>query len=406
MKNKLIDRTNEFWLESLVVLVAFAFTWLGFGPIMIGALLLGFFVSLFFKQKASFILRDRVFIFILAIFVINAVISSLLSIDTTKSTLLSMVAFLWIYVPYSYIQFSINDRNAFFVRWLAPVGLFIALTIVLYLFVIFMHTTITEGLVFKRYTFIWLAKATTPDTLVVLSGIGYGWLRQKDEEKYRWLGFLFLILCFFGVLLTNDRGGLMSIFVVAIILLSYDYKRLIPFLILIVTIFVLSFVIEELNPLHRFIEYFYSKEVQLALKEDMQLATFRAAWEMIKDHWLMGVGTNNFSPFSKMYGIGKRFAYAHNFVLQFWAENGLFGMIFGLSLIGLVLYRWLKSFKNYRYRYVALGVGASFIGMLVGNLTNSTLWIIGSSILFWGLAGVMSAIYFIVKEEDQIVKST
>ena len=116
MKNKLIDRTNEFWLESLVILVAFAFTWLGFGPIMIGALLLGFFVSLFFKQKASFILRDRVFIFILVLFVINAVISSLLSIDTTKSTLLSMVAFLWIYVPYSYIQFSINDSNAFFVR--------------------------------------------------------------------------------------------------------------------------------------------------------------------------------------------------------------------------------------------------------------------------------------------------
>ena len=403
---KFIDRTKEYWIESLIVLVGFGCTWLGFGPIMIGLLLLGFFVSLFFKRKAVFIFQDRVFVFILVLFVINAVISSLLSIDKTKSALLSLVAFLWVYVPYSYIRFSINEKNDFFIRWVIPVGLCIALIIVLYLISIFMHTLLTEGLVFKRYTFINLAKATTPDTLVILSGIGYGWLRQKDGNKYRWLGFLFLMLCFFGVLLTYDRGGLMSIFVVAIILLSYDYKRLILFLGLIGAGFALSFVIEQLAPLHNFIEYFYSEKAQEVLKTRAQIATFYGAWEMIKDNWLMGVGTNNYSHFSKMYGTKIRWAYAHNFVLQFWAENGLFGMIFGLSLIGLVLYRWLKSFKKCKYRYIALGVGASFIGLLVGNLTNSTIWIIGSAISFWGLAGVMSAIYFIVKEEDQIVKST
>ena len=404
MKMKLIDRTNEYWIESLIVLVAFGFTWLGHGEFTGGVLVLAFLVSLFFRKKSALIFRDRMFVFILVLFVINAVISSLLSIDKTKSALLSLVAFLWVYVPYSYIRFSINEKNDYFIRWVMPVGLCIALIIVLYLISIFMHTLLTEGLVFKRYTFIWLAKATTPDTLVILSGLGYGWLRQKEGNKYRWLGFLFLMFCFFGVLVTYDRGGLMSIFVVAIILLSYDYKRLILFLGLIGAGFALSFVIEELAPLHNFIEYFYSEKAQEVLKTRTQIATFYGAWEMIKDNWLMGVGTNNYSEFSKLYGTKIRWSYAHNFILQFWAENGLFGMSFGLSLIGLVLYRWLKSFKKYKYRYIAVGVGASFIGLLVGNLTNSTIWILGTAISFWGLAGVMSAIYFIVKEEDQTLK--
>jgi hypothetical protein len=44
-------------------------------------------------------------------------------------------------------------------------------------------------------------------------------------------------------------------------------------------------------------------------------------------------------------------------------------------------------------------VGASFIGMLIGNLTNSTIWMIKIALPFWLLAGVLNAIYYIVKEQ-------
>ncbi|MGQ9614939.1 MAG: hypothetical protein ACUVWJ_00890 [Spirochaetota bacterium] len=79
------------------------------------------------------------------------------------------------------------------------------------------------------------------------------------------------------------------------------------------------------------------------------MATFKSSRDMIKDHWLPGMGTNNFSKFSKQYGVGRLYAYAHNFVLQFWAKNGLFGTIFGLSIMATVIYRWLKSWKLYKY---------------------------------------------------------
>ena len=200
--------------------------------------------------------------------------------------------------------------------------------------------------------------------------------------------------------LTEDRGGALALLILTVILLSFDYKRLIIYLILILVIVYISLKIDRLYTIRHLFEYLYSKISQERLISGTQLAVFRAAWGMIKDHWLMGVGTNNFSKFASQYGPGRWFAYAHNFILQFWAENGLFGMILGLSIIGLVIYRWLKSWKLYKYKYIALGVGASFIGMLVGNLTNSTIWIISIAIPFWLLAGVLSSIYFIVKEEN------
>ncbi|MBA7541528.1 hypothetical protein ES705_33844 [subsurface metagenome] len=189
-----------------------------------------------------------------------------------------------------------------------------------------------------------------------------------------------------------------------ILLLSYDYKRLIILFALAALIIYASFVFEPLKKIQHLFNYLYLKKSWGRLLGHTQLATFRGAWGIIKDHWLMGVGTNNFSKFVKQYGTGRWYAYAHNFVLQFWAENGLFGMIFGLSIIGLSIYRWLKSWKLYKYKYIALGVGASFIGMLVANLTNSTIWIIKIALPFWLLAGVISAIYFIVKDE-QLVSS-
>ena len=59
----------------------------------------------------------------------------------------------------------------------------------------------------------------------------------------------------------------------------------------------------------------------------------------------------------------------------------------------------------YKYKYIALGVGASFIGLLISYLTNSAMWIMASNFPFWLLAGVINAIYFAVKNEENIISS-
>ena len=163
-------------------------------------------------------------------------------------------------------------------------------------------------------------------------------------------------------------------------------------------VLLLSFRIEFLSSIRYLYSFLYDKLEIEGLMGYTQIASFKTAWNMIKDNWLLGVGTNNFWTFSDLYGR-RKFAYAHNIVLQFWAENGLFGMIFGLGIIGLVIYRWLKSFKLYKYKYIALGMGASYIAMLVGQLTNSTIWAFQSAVPFWLLVGAINAIYYIVRDQ-------
>jgi O-antigen ligase len=402
MKMGLKDTYRKYGIESMILLCIFIFTWLGFGNYTAGIGLLAFIFALFFQKKREFLarsLKDRWYIIFLSLFTLNNLISSLFSIEKLESAVLSIVFFLIIFVPMAYVRFSLNSENEFFMRWIVPAGFLVSAVILLYLFASFSHTLFTEGFVIKRYTFRFMGKASTPDFIVMLGGIGYGWIRQKEKPRYRWLGLLYLLICMLGMALTYDRGGVLALFIVSVILLSFDYKRLIVLFIIVTVLIVSTFVFEPFEGFRRLFNFLYSEAEQSSLISGTQIATFRGAWGMIKDHWLLGVGTGNFHAFIKQYGTGRWYTYAHNFVLQFWAENGLFGMIFGCSIIGLVVYRWAKSWKRYRYKYIALGVGASFIGMLIGNLTNSTIWMIKIALPFWLLAGVLNAIYYIVKEQ-------
>ena len=399
IRSSFIRWVRKYGVESVVLLVVFTGIWIGYGAYMWGPLVLGFLAALFFKEKRVFLFRDRILLALVIVMTINNIISSLFAIDNPKTTLLSALWFLGLIAPMFYVRFSLNEDNDFFVKWMLPIGFICSLVILLYLFSFFVHHSATVGLEFKRYTFLTLGPATTPDFVLILGGLGYGWLRQKEDEKYRWLGLIYLLACFLGMLLAFDRGGVMAFFIMSILLLSFDYKRLIVFAAVCGVIAVLILTVDAFSGLKRMIDYLYLQATQQELLESQQISTFRAGWEMAREHWLLGVGTNNFSKYSEQYGPRIWWAYAHNIVIQWWAENGIFGMILNLSIVGVVIGRWLKSFRRYRYKYVALGIGASFIGLFIGNMTNSTIYIVKVGIMFYLLAGLMSAIYFVKKDE-------
>ena len=399
MLSYFLKMVRKYGFESFVLLIVFTGTWIGYGAYMWGPLVLGFLVALFFKEKRAFLFRDKILLVLIITLTKNDIISSLFAINNPNTTILSALWFIGLVVPMFYVRFSLNKNNDFFIKWMLPIGFICSLVILVYLFTSFIHHTATVGLEFKRYTFLTLGKATTSDIVLILGGLGYGWIRQKDGNKYRWMGLIYLLACFLGMFLAFDRGGVMAFFIMSMLLLSFDYKRLLVFISVCGVIAVLILTVDAFNGLKRMIDYLYLQATQKELLESQQISTFRAGWEMSLDHWLLGVGTNNFSRYSKQYGPHIWWAYAHNIVLQWWAENGIFGLTLNLSIVGTVIGRWLISFKSYKYKYVALGIGASFIGLFIGNMTNSTIYIIKIGIMFYLLAGLMSSIYYIVKEE-------
>ena len=400
MFKRVFRADDEFRIESLLLLLLFPLSWIGFGAYTGGFLLLLFLFALFFKKRRVFLLevfKDRVFIALLGLFVLNSIVSSLLSVDPVVSTSLSVVWFFLIFVPVSYVRFSMNRDNDLFVRWIVPAAFYVSIVIVAYLYVRFFHTLATEGLVWKKYYFYFLSAGSTPDMILVLGGMGYGWIRRKGTgRKNLWLGFLYLLFCLSGLVLSRDRGGAVAFFILMVIVLSFDPKRLLLFLGIVAAVFLLSLKVDFLSGVRYMYSYLYNALEMEGLKTRTQIACFRAAWGMIRDGWFFGVGTNNFWTFSDQYGP-RKFAYAHNIVLQFWAENGIIGMLTGLGMIALFILRWIKTLRVSEHRYIVLGMGAGFIAMLVGQLTNSTIWAFQSAIPFWLLAGAINAMYYTVR---------
>jgi O-antigen ligase len=346
---------------------------------------------LFLRRNRLLLLDDRVLLLLLILFTANNVVSSLLSIEKGSSTLLSLLWFLVILIPVSLSRFGLKDREEFIGRWIEPAAICILLVIFLFMSARFGTMLLREGFIFKRIGFRFLGTSTTADMVVMLGAVGYGWFRKKEEPKYLWAGFIYLLLGGFSIFLTLDRGGMAAYFVVMVILLAHDYRRLIILMVMAGVLVYLATRLPKLYNIRYLFDYLYLRYRLLQILKGHQLASFRSAWFIIRDHWLLGVGTNNFNAFSKLYG--RPWGYAHNFILQFWAENGLFGMVFGLSIIGLFIRRWIRTLRDSRLRFSLLGVGAGFVGILVGNLTNSTLWLLQVALPFWALAGIIGSVY-------------
>jgi O-antigen ligase len=95
------------------------------------------------------------------------------------------------------------------------------------------------------------------------------------------------------------------------------------------------------------------------------------AWNMIKDHPILGVGANNFTVVMNEYATGRlagEWLYAvHNKYLLIWAESGIGAIIAYLWFVGASIRRGWKVWKSQRrfYSPLALGLVAGICAMLI-----------------------------------------
>ena len=137
--------------------------------------------------------------------------------------------------------------------------------------------------------------------------------------------------------------------------------------------------------------------------------TAKVAWDIIKDHPIMGIGINNYGAVIEEYWDSMdsftRKSAVHNTYLLFWVELGIFG--FGIFLWILFAFfqrikRALHSHSRY-YRIISIGLMGSLVGYLVAALgdksykENFTLLMI-----FWALAAVIEAVNRLNDESEDI----
>ena len=198
----------------------------------------------------------------------------------------------------------------------------------------------------------------------------------------------------YGMLLTQSRGGFLSLAAGLLVLTTWRPLRRAA---IVGAIVLAGLAFGGINPVGTFFDQTglderISSIATTAPKSDPRVMVYRRTVTVIRDHPIFGVGTNDYRSAAVEYGIGTGAAegHAHNAPLTITAERGLLGLgafiIFGIAFARLMR-RALSQAVSGERRAMLMGIMAVFLAVAVHNLFDYTL---GSSVLLgelFALAG-------------------
>jgi len=182
-----------------------------------------------------------------------------------------------------------------------------------------------------------------------------------------WLGIaaalIFLLICFRQLKIRAGRSGF-SFYLVGFILL----------------LVILSFLWQiPGQKFQGFLDFSYP-----SLKS--RLVIWQSAWEIIKDHPLIGIGPGMFQKYYLAYQV-KFPPYLewtvpqpHNLFLAFWLQTGLIGLV---GFIWLLIWFFKKNFARKAPKILPIVLMATMIYILIHGLIDTPYWKNDLSVIFW-----------------------
>lgn len=196
--------------------------------------------------------------------------------------------------------------------------------------------------------------------LSVISLISLGLALRERKKKEKIFYFSISILSSILMIFTKSFGGILGLsggfFIFLFLMGRRDFRILM--IALIISIAVISTI-------------FYLRVDTLSTKNPLTLriSNWKIAIKVISEHFLFGVGLNNYTSFSLPFARERAEAtkYAHNFFLQFFAETGVLCFV----LLLLVLFQWLyKVLKEIGEDPLEASVWGGLFSLLLYNLID------------------------------------
>lgn len=198
-----------------------------------------------------------------------------------------------------------------------------------------------------------------------------------------------------GLALTYSRPSLLAVYI-SLLFLSIVKKNKLIISLLLILLFLAPFLLpKSVKEWAKAVDY---NPVRFMCNDD-RIAIYRNTLNMIKDHPVIGVGTNTFMKNYKKYKesleyrgvITSDLTYAHNNFLHMAGEIGLLGLAVFLWL----LYRLFKAsaavynkLENDFLKNMSLALAACLIAFLVNGLTESSFYYSRVAMIFWYIGGL------------------
>lgn len=221
-----------------------------------------------------------------------------------------------------------------------------------------------------------------------------------------WRGKLAALVCFGAGLAaigyTYSRSGWLGLALAVFVFLALQNWKIIPFAV-VAAAAALPFLPESI----------YNRFLTIGNMQDSstryRFAIYEATGNLMKDHWLKGVGlgsdvmTKTFATYPTMFD-GNHPIHTHNNYLQMFGELGVFG---GLAYLAAVLHqlkegvRRFYACENKRVKnLLAAGIG-SFCGILLIGLAEYTWFYPRNLFFYWLLFGVITACVKLSRKEER-----
>ena len=145
------------------------------------------------------------------------------------------------------------------------------------------------------------------------------------------------------------------------------------------------------------------QNIDQALTYRLQL--WEAAWGVISDHPINGVGARNFRITGEAYwpddydDTDINTSYPHQFIMEYWLGTGLIGLAGWFITAGLCVYRWYRASPD--QKNVALGYGVTLLALYFPLNTHKAYYSSEMSISIWILLALYSAAILQISDEPQ-----
>jgi len=196
---------------------------------------------------------------------------------------------------------------------------------------------------------------------------------EGSARPWRWVFLALIPLLIHAVLMTYSRGAMVAMIVAAPLMYIRARRRLL----VMAGGIALALALPVLAGAEIQARFFTLGEYEVQESAQSRFGSWRAGWEMAKDHPILGFGPRNSNLFSQEYGADMEKRTIHSQYLQVAADSGFVGL--GLYLLLLLVTwrgvrrvrRWAKHQKGEEATQVysmAAGVEASLAVFCVGAL--------------------------------------
>ena len=249
---------------------------------------------------------------------------------------------------------------------------------------------------------------------------GYVLKFLKSPKILNILGFLIVLFCLFGIILTGERSNGLKAFLGFLIFISIidyvDLKKKILIFSALIVIFLFTINFSDYLK-YRYVDLLFSKiktkdEREKFLNDSFYLKLYKSGFHVFKNNPLFGVGNKNYriETCGKKNLINKEYyclTHPHQVYIEMLSEHGIIGTIIILSIIFYLTFRIIRKIIDSR-NYVQTGclvfLFINFIPILPSgsffNNYNITLFMINFSLMY--AVGKETNIFFQKKNDKNI----